>query len=112
MILTARNDAGEESFSELIPVNDPTVLGFIVSDSSGALRLKDAEIWIYGDTEEMENRLNPHFHGITDKVGTISRDKVREIAEQKMEDLNAVDIEGATNIIAGTARSMGLVVEG
>lgn len=71
VILTARNDEGEESFSELIPVNDPTVLGFIVSDSSGALRLKDAEIWIYGDTEEMENRLNPHFHGITDNLGTI-----------------------------------------
>ncbi len=45
------------------------------------------------------------------KVGTISRDAVREIAELKMEDLNAVDVEGATRIIEGTARSMGLVVE-
>jgi len=45
------------------------------------------------------------------KVGTISRDKVREIAETKMADLNAIDIEGATKIIEGTARSMGLVVE-
>jgi large subunit ribosomal protein L11 len=45
------------------------------------------------------------------KVGTISRDKVREIAERKMEDLNAIDVEGATKIIEGTARSMGLVVE-
>jgi large subunit ribosomal protein L11 len=45
------------------------------------------------------------------KVGTISRDEVREIAELKMEDLNAVDVEGATRIIEGTARSMGLVVE-
>jgi large subunit ribosomal protein L11 len=45
------------------------------------------------------------------KVGTISRDAVREIAELKMEDLNAIDIEGATKIIEGTARSMGLVVE-
>ena len=45
------------------------------------------------------------------KVGTISRDKVREIAEMKMEDLNAIDVEGATKIIEGTARSMGLVVE-
>jgi large subunit ribosomal protein L11 len=45
------------------------------------------------------------------KVGTISRDKVREIAELKMEDLNAIDVEGATKIIEGTARSMGLVVE-
>jgi large subunit ribosomal protein L11 len=45
------------------------------------------------------------------KVGTVSRDAVREIAEMKMEDLNAIDIEGATKIIEGTARSMGLVVE-
>jgi large subunit ribosomal protein L11 len=45
------------------------------------------------------------------KVGTISRDKVREIAEAKMADLNAIDVEGATKIIEGTARSMGLVVE-
>ena len=45
------------------------------------------------------------------KVGTVSRAKVREIAELKMEDLNAIDLEGATKIIEGTARSMGLVVE-
>jgi large subunit ribosomal protein L11 len=45
------------------------------------------------------------------KVGTISRDAVKEIAELKMEDLNAVDIDGAVKIIEGTARSMGLVVE-
>ncbi|MDP8969779.1 MAG: 50S ribosomal protein L11 [Actinomycetota bacterium] len=46
-----------------------------------------------------------------DKVGTISRQAVREIAERKMEDLNALDLEGAVKIIEGTARSMGLVVE-
>ncbi|MDQ3537332.1 MAG: 50S ribosomal protein L11 [Actinomycetota bacterium] len=45
------------------------------------------------------------------KVGTVSRNAVREIAELKMADLNAVDMEGATRIIEGTARSMGLVVE-
>ena len=45
------------------------------------------------------------------KVGTVSRDAVREIAELKMADLNAVDVEGATRIIEGTARSMGLIVE-
>ena len=45
------------------------------------------------------------------KVGTVSRDQVREIAELKMEDLNAIDIAGATKIIEGTARSMGLNVE-
>ena len=46
-----------------------------------------------------------------DKVGTLSRDQVREIAEQKMPDLNANDIDAAMEIIAGTARSMGVNVE-
>jgi large subunit ribosomal protein L11 len=46
------------------------------------------------------------------KVATISRDKVREIASQKMEDLNAYDVDAAAKIIEGTARSMGIVVEG
>jgi len=44
------------------------------------------------------------------KVATISRDKVKEIAQQKMEDLNAYDIDAAAKIIEGTARSMGIVV--
>ena len=43
-------------------------------------------------------------------VGKISRDKVKEIAEMKMEDLNAGSLEAAMKIIAGTARSMGLEV--
>lgn len=45
-----------------------------------------------------------------DKVGTISRDKVREIAEVKMKDLNAIDIDGAMRMVEGTARSMGVTV--
>jgi large subunit ribosomal protein L11 len=45
------------------------------------------------------------------KVGTISRAKIRAIAEQKMPDLNANDIDAAMAIIAGTARSMGVEVE-
>ena len=48
----------------------------------------------------------------TDKVGKISVAQVREIAEMKMQDLNANDIDAAVRVIAGTARSMGLVVEG
>lgn len=46
------------------------------------------------------------------KVATISRDKVKEIARQKMEDLNAYDVDAAAKIIEGTARSMGIIVEG
>ena len=45
-----------------------------------------------------------------DKVAKISRADVAKIAEQKMADLNANDIEAATSMIAGTARSMGIVV--
>jgi large subunit ribosomal protein L11 len=44
-------------------------------------------------------------------VGTISRDKIREIAQTKLKDLNATTIEGAEKIIEGTARSMGVAVE-
>lgn len=43
-----------------------------------------------------------------DKVGTISRDQLKEIAEIKMQDLNAIDLEGAMRQIEGTARSMGI----
>ena len=46
-----------------------------------------------------------------DKVGTVKREQLREIAEMKMEDLNANDIDAAIEMIAGTARSMGLVLE-
>jgi len=44
------------------------------------------------------------------KVGKVSRAKIREIAERKMEDLNASDVEAASKIIEGTARSMGIEV--
>jgi large subunit ribosomal protein L11 len=44
------------------------------------------------------------------KVGRISRDQLREIAELKMKDLNAIDIEGAMRQIEGTARSMGIQI--
>lgn len=46
-----------------------------------------------------------------EKVGTISRDAVRQIAQQKMKDLNTTDLAAAEKIIEGTARSMGVAVE-
>ncbi len=46
-----------------------------------------------------------------EKVGRVTRKQVREIAELKMKDLNAVDLEGAMRQIEGTARNMGLLVE-
>ncbi|MFQ5602837.1 MAG: 50S ribosomal protein L11 [bacterium] len=46
-----------------------------------------------------------------DKVGKVSRSQVEEIAQTKMQDLNANDIEAAMRMVEGTARSMGIVVE-
>lgn len=48
----------------------------------------------------------------TDKVGKITQAQIEEIAKEKIEQLNANDIEAAKKIIAGTARSMGVTVEG
>ena len=45
-----------------------------------------------------------------DKVGSLTRDQVREIAQTKLQDLNATDVDAAAKIIAGTARSMGITV--
>jgi len=46
-----------------------------------------------------------------DKVGKVTKDQIRQIAERKMVDLNANDIEGAMKIVEGTARSMGIDVK-
>ena len=48
----------------------------------------------------------------TDKVGSVTWDQCKEIAETKKPDLNANDVEAGAHIIAGTARSMGITVEG
>lgn len=45
-----------------------------------------------------------------DKVATVTRDQLKEIAETKMQDLNATDVDAAIRMIAGTARSMGIQV--
>lgn len=46
------------------------------------------------------------------KVASVTRDQVRQIAETKMQDLNAADVEAAMRMVEGTARSMGITVEG
>lgn len=48
----------------------------------------------------------------TSKIGSLSKSQLKEIAEKKMADLNANDVEAASKIIAGTARSMGVDVKG
>ena len=47
-----------------------------------------------------------------EKIGKVTRSKLREIAEQKMSDLNATDVDAAMKIVEGTARSMGIEVSG
>lgn len=46
------------------------------------------------------------------KVATVTKAQIEEVAKQKMDDLNAADLEGAIHIIEGTAKSMGFIVEG
>ena len=72
---------------------------FIVKTPPAAVLLKKAAGIIKGSGEPNK-----------EKVGQVSREQVKEIAQTKLEDLNAVDLEGATKIIEGTARSMGIEV--
>jgi large subunit ribosomal protein L11 len=72
---------------------------FILKSPPAAVLIKQAISLDKGSAE-------PH----RDKVGTISQAQLREIAERKMSDLNANDIDAAAKIIAGTARSMGVDV--
>ena len=72
---------------------------FIVKTPPASVLIKKAAGVIKGSSEP--NR---------DKVGKVTPAQVREIAELKMPDLNAIDIEGAVKIIEGTARSMGIEV--
>jgi large subunit ribosomal protein L11 len=72
---------------------------FILKTSPAAVLLKKAAGVEKGSSEP--NR---------EKVGNVTRAQIREIAELKMKDLNAIDIEGAMRQIEGTARNMGLVV--
>jgi large subunit ribosomal protein L11 len=72
---------------------------FIVKTPPAAVLLKKASGIIKGSGEPNK-----------EKVGQVSREQVKEIAQTKLEDLNAVDLDGAIKIIEGTARSMGIEV--
>ena len=101
----AYNAATESSAGTIIPVEitiyDDRSFTFITKTPPAAVMLRQAARVEKGSPE-------PH----TEKVGSVTREQVRHIAETKMPDLNANDIEGAMKIIEGTARSMGLIVEG
>lgn len=85
----------------VISVYTDRTFTFVVKTPPAAVLLKRAADIAQGSPEPNK-----------EKVGKVTLDQVREIAETKMPDLNARDVEQAIHIIAGTARSMGVEVEG
>ena len=83
----------------VITVYEDRSFTFVTKSPPAAVLIKQALSLEKGSSE-------PH----RDKVATISQAQLRQIAETKLPDLNAADVEGAMNMIAGTARSMGIEV--
>lgn len=99
------NDKTREMNGTTVPVvitvyNDRS-FEFVVKSPPAAVLLKQA-------AQVAKGAGNPR----TEKVGSVSRDQVAEIAKTKLEDLNAPDIDAAMRVIEGTARSMGIEVVG
>jgi large subunit ribosomal protein L11 len=97
------NEATQTQMGQVIPVEltiyEDRSFSFVTKQPPAAELLKQAAGVEKGSGEPNRN-----------KVAKVSRDQVRVIAEQKMSDLNASDIEAAMKIIEGTARSMGIEV--
>jgi large subunit ribosomal protein L11 len=101
----AYNEATQAQMGQVIPVDltiyEDRSFDFITKQPPAAELIKQAAGIEKGSGE-------PH----REKVGMLTQDQVRQIAETKMKDLNARDVEAAMKIIAGTARSMGVDVRG
>ena len=101
----AFNAATQDKMGTIIPVEitvyEDRTYDFILKTPPAAILLKQAAGIESGSAAP--NRT---------KVASVTRDQVRQIAETKMPDLNANDVEAAMKIIAGTARSMGITIEG
>jgi large subunit ribosomal protein L11 len=99
------NDATRDQMGQVVPVEitvyEDRSFTFITKTPPAAFLLKQAAGLDKGSGEP--NR---------EKVGTVSRSQVEEIARTKMPDLNAADLDGAARIVEGTARSMGITVDG
>ncbi len=97
------NEKTADQMGDIIPVEisvyQDRTFSFICKTPPAASLLKKAAGLPKGSGEPNRN-----------KVGEVSKDQVKEIAETKMEDLNARDVEAAMKIIEGTARSMGITV--
>ena len=103
--VNAYNQATQSQAGTIIPVEitiyEDRSFDFITKTPPAAVLLRQAARIPKGSPES--NR---------EKVGSVNREQVRQIAETKMPDLNANDIDAAMKIIEGTARSMGLIIEG
>ena len=103
--ITMFNDRTKELNGMIVPIEitvyQDRTFDFIVKSPPAAVLLKQAAGIAQGSG-------TPH----TEIVGRVTLAQVREIAERKIEDLNAADMDGAMRIVAGTARSMGIAVEG
>ena len=99
----AYNAATESQSGTIIPVEitiyDDRSFTFITKTPPAAALLRQAARVEKGSGEPNK-----------EKVGSVTRAQVKEIAEIKMPDLNAIDIEGAMKVVEGTARSMGITV--
>jgi large subunit ribosomal protein L11 len=98
------NDATKDKKGDIVPVEisvfEDRTFDFVLKTPPAAELLKKA-------ANVKKGSKVPH----RDKVGKITKNQVREIAEKKMPDLNANDIEQAVKIVKGTARSMGITIE-
>ena len=99
------NERTKESMGDIIPVvitvYDDRSYSFVTKTPPASNLLKKAAGVQKGSGEPNTN-----------KVASVTKAQVQEIAERKMEDLNAADVESAMRIVEGTARSMGFTVEG
>ncbi len=101
---TAFNDQTKDRMGETVPV---VITVYEDKDFDFVLKTAPAAEKIMKACGIKKGAQNPG----KETVATLSADKLKEIAEYKMPDLNANDIEGAMRIIAGTARNMGVEVE-
>lgn len=99
------NDATKDRMGDIVPV-----VVSIFDDKSFELELKTtpAAHLLKKAAGIDKGAGNP----LTETVATITSDQLKEIAEYKMPDLNANDVEAAMRIVAGTARNMGIKIEG
>jgi len=98
------NEATKDKGGDVVPVEitvyEDRSFDFIMKTSPASSLLKKAAKISKGSGDALKK-----------KVGEVTKDQIRQIAETKMEDLNADDIEAAMKIIEGTARSMGITVK-